>query len=223
MAKKKTVKKASKKSPAKKAAKKAVKKASAKKVKPAAKAKKAAPAKKKAPAKAKANKAPKAAAAKPAAAKKVKVDVKQIFGASPVIEREGGQIRVLIGKAGLDGHDRGAKVIARACRDAGFEVVYTGLHQTPEMIVNTAIQEDVDVVGLSILSGAHNYLVPAVVKGLGAQGVKVGRDMLILVGGIIPDSDFQTLRNAGVSMVFTPGTSVESIITYIREHVVPKA
>jgi methylmalonyl-CoA mutase C-terminal domain/subunit len=156
-------------------------------------------------------------------AKPAKVNVKDIFGTSPVIQREGGQIRVLIGKAGLDGHDRGAKVIARACRDAGFEVVYTGLHQTPEMIVNTAIQEDVDVVGLSILSGAHNYLVPAVVQGLNSQGVKVGKDILILVGGIIPDSDFKTLRDAGVSMVFTPGTSIESIVTYIREHVVPKS
>lgn len=151
-----------------------------------------------------------------------KIDVSKIFANSPVVEREGTNIRVLIGKAGLDGHDRGAKVIARACRDAGFEVVYTGLHQSPEMIVNTAIQEDVDVIGLSILSGAHNYLVPAVVKGLSAQGVKVGSDVLILVGGIIPDSDFANLKKAGVSMVFTPGTSVDSIITYIREHVKPK-
>ncbi len=151
-----------------------------------------------------------------------RVDAKEVFSSSPVIEREGSQIRVLIGKAGLDGHDRGAKVIARACRDAGFEVVYTGLHQTPEMIVNTAIQEDVDVVGLSILSGAHNYLVPEIVKGLGSQGVKVGSDVLLVVGGIIPDSDFDTLKRAGVSMVFTPGTSVDSIISYIREHVKPK-
>jgi len=181
---------------------------------------------KKAPAKKKASlkKAPAKASAKPAAqpAKKVKFDAKDVFAGSPVIEREGGQIRVLIGKAGLDGHDRGAKVIARACRDAGFEVVYTGLHQTPEMIVNTAIQEDVDVLGLSILSGAHNYLVPEVVKGLAKQGVKAGEDILILIGGIIPDSDFSGLRKAGVSMVFTPGTSVDSIITYIREHVKPK-
>ena len=166
-------------------------------------------------------KAAKASAPK-AAAPKAKVDLKQIFATSPVIEREGGNIRVLVGKAGLDGHDRGAKVIARACRDAGFEVVYTGLHQTPEMIVNTAIQEDVDVVGLSILSGAHNHLVPEVIKGLGSQGVKVGKDMLIVVGGIIPESDFEFLRKAGVSMVFTPGTSVDSIITYIRAHVQPK-
>lgn len=156
-----------------------------------------------------------------------KIDARRIFASSPVIRREGGgeafNVRVLIGKAGLDGHDRGAKVIARACRDAGFEVVYTGLHQTPEMIVNTAIQEDVDVVGLSILSGAHNHLVPEVVRHLQAQGVKVGKDMLILIGGIIPESDFESLRKAGVSMVFTPGTSVEAIITYIRDHVKPKA
>lgn len=205
---------------AKKKAKKPVKKAAPKKK---SLAKKLVAKVKKAPAAAKkAVKAVKAAAPKVAAKPKKKVDAKDIFASSPVIEREGGQIRVLIGKAGLDGHDRGAKVIARACRDAGFEVVYTGLHQTPEMIVNTAIQEDVDVVGLSILSGAHNYLVPEIVKSLGKQGVKVGRDMLILVGGIIPDSDFKTLRDAGVSMVFTPGTSVESIITYIREHVKPK-
>jgi methylmalonyl-CoA mutase C-terminal domain/subunit len=185
-------------------AKKTKKKAAAKKKKPVKKA-----AKRKAPAK----KAPKPRA---------KLDLRQIFATSPVIEREGGNIRVLVGKAGLDGHDRGAKVIARACRDAGFEVVYTGLHQTPDMIVNTAIQEDVDVVGLSILSGAHNHLVPEVIKGLRAQGVQVGKDVLILVGGIIPETDFEFLRKAGVSMVFTPGTSVESIITYIREHVQPK-
>jgi methylmalonyl-CoA mutase C-terminal domain/subunit len=162
----------------------------------------------------------KAAAKKPPA--KRPVDIKQIFASAPVIEREGGNIRVLIGKAGLDGHDRGAKVIARACRDAGFEVVYTGLHQTPEMIVNTAIQEDVDVLGLSILSGAHNHLVPEVIKGLRAQGVKVGEDILIVIGGIIPESDFEFLRRAGVSMVFTPGTSVDSIIEFIRAHVKPK-
>jgi methylmalonyl-CoA mutase C-terminal domain/subunit len=184
-------------------------------------AKKSAP-KKKPVAKEKAAPKKKSAPKKPAAPK-AKIDVKQIFATSPVIQREGGNIRVLVGKAGLDGHDRGAKVIARACRDAGFEVVYTGLHQTPEMIVNTAIQEDVDVVGLSILSGAHNHLVPEVIKHLRGQGVKVGQDMLIVVGGIIPESDFEFLRKSGVSMVFTPGTSVESIITYIREHVQPKA
>jgi len=171
----------------------------------------------------KARAAPKKVATKKKAPKaKGKIDVKQIFASSAVIERESGQVRVLIGKAGLDGHDRGAKVIARACRDAGFEVVYTGLHQTPEMIVNTAIQEDVDVIGLSILSGAHNHLVPEVIKHLRSQGVKVGEDMLIVVGGIIPDTDFVFLRKAGVSMVFTPGTSVDSIVEYIRGHVKAK-
>jgi methylmalonyl-CoA mutase C-terminal domain/subunit len=179
------------------------------------------------PAKKAAKKPAKKATKKPAAQKKVspkktKADVREVFANTPVIEKEGSNIRVLIGKAGLDGHDRGAKVIARACRDAGFEVVYTGLHQTPEMIVNTAIQEDVDVVGLSILSGAHNYLVPEIVKGLSKEGVKAGSDILILIGGIIPDGDFEFLRKSGVSMVFTPGTSVDSIITYIREHVKPK-
>lgn len=157
------------------------------------------------------------------AAKKIisgPINLRQIFSQAPVIERGGSnKIRVLIGKAGLDGHDRGAKVIARACRDAGFEVVYTGLHQTPEMIVNTAIQEDVDVLGLSVLSGAHNYLVPEVAKGLRAQGVDVEKEMLLVVGGIIPEPDFVSLKKAGVSMVFTPGTSVDSIITFIREHV----
>lgn len=194
----------------KKAAKSKAKKKSAPKKKP--------PARKAAPKKA----APKKAGAAKATAPKIKIDVRQIFASSPVIQREGGNIRVLVGKAGLDGHDRGAKVIARACRDAGFEVVYTGLHQTPEMIVNTAIQEDVDVVGLSILSGAHNHLVPEIIRHLRAQGVKVGEDMLIVVGGIIPETDFAFLRKAGVSMVFTPGTSVDSIISYIREHVQPK-
>ncbi len=188
------------------------------------KLKKSAP-KKKAAKKAVKKAAPKKKVAKKSAPAKPKgrIDIKQVFNHSPVIEREGGQVRILIGKAGLDGHDRGAKVIARACRDAGFEVVYTGLHQTPEMIVNTAIQEDVDVIGLSILSGAHNHLVPEVIKHLRSQGVKVGEDMLILVGGIIPDTDFAFLRKAGVSMVFTPGTSVDSIVEYVRAHVKPKA
>jgi len=200
------------------AKKKAVKKKSAKAKKPVKKAAK------KAVKKATKKSAPKKAAKKPAGSGvKQRIDVKDVFATSPVIEREGGNIRVLVGKAGLDGHDRGAKVIARACRDAGFEVVYTGLHQTPEMIVNTAIQEDVDVIGLSILSGAHNYLVPEVVKSLAKQGVKAGSDVLILVGGIIPDSDFASLKKAGVSMVFTPGTSIDSIVTYIREHVKPKS
>lgn len=126
------------------------------------------------------------------------------------------KIRVLIAKPGLDGHDRGAKVIARALMDAGFEVVYTGLHQTPEMIINAAIQEDVHVVGLSILSGAHNALVPEVVNGIKAKGAD---DVLFLVGGIIPDEDFEPLKKIGVHMIFTPGASLEGVIDYIKKNV----
>ena len=121
--------------------------------------------------------------------------------------------RVLVGKVGLDGHDRGAKVVARALRDAGFEVVYTGLHQTPDMIVNTAVQEDVDIVGLSILSGAHNTLVPKVIEGLRARGAG---DVAVFVGGIIPDGDLAAMREAGVAEVFTPGASLDSIVTRVR-------
>ena len=122
--------------------------------------------------------------------------------------------RVLIGKVGLDGHDRGAKVVARALRDAGFEVIYTGLHQTPEMIVNAAIQEDVDVVGVSILSGAHNTLVPKILRLLKERGAD---DIAVFVGGIVPDSDIVALRELGVLEVFTPGTSLEAIATTIRQ------
>jgi methylmalonyl-CoA mutase C-terminal domain/subunit len=125
------------------------------------------------------------------------------------------RIRVLIAKPGLDGHDRGAKVIARALRDAGFEVIYTGLHQTPEMIVQAAVQEDVHVIGISVLSGAHNALVPEVIKGIRAQGLV---DALVLVGGIIPEEDFDSLRAAGTAMVFTPGTALEDIINYIDKN-----
>ena len=125
------------------------------------------------------------------------------------------KIRVLIAKPGLDGHDRGAKVIARALRDAGFEVIYTGLHQTPEMIVQAAIQEDVQVVGLSVLSGAHNALVPEVVSGIRSAGMD---DTLFLVGGIIPEEDFEGLKKAGTHMIFTPGTSLEEIVNYIDKH-----
>ncbi len=190
-------------------------------------AKKASKPKKAAPKKA----APKNATsklAKPKSIKKPKVDsslrpLDRVFGNGPVIEKESAKIRVLVGKAGLDGHDRGAKVIARAFRDAGFEVVYTGLHQTAEMIVNTAIQEDVDVLGLSILSGAHNYLVPEIAAGLKKQGVTLGKDMLLVIGGIIPESDFDLLRKNGVNMVFTPGSSVDSIVEYVRKHVQTKA
>ena len=126
------------------------------------------------------------------------------------------KIRVLVAKPGLDGHDRGAKVIARALRDAGFEVIYTGLHQTPDMIVNAAIEEDVHVVGLSILSGAHNALVPEIIGGIKKAGAT---DVLYLVGGIIPDEDFEPLKKIGVDMIFTPGASIEAVVTYIREHV----
>ena len=125
------------------------------------------------------------------------------------------KIRVLIAKPGLDGHDRGAKVIARALRDAGFEVIYTGLHQTPEMIVQAAIQEDVHVVGLSILSGAHNALVPEVINGVKGAGLV---DALFLVGGIIPEDDFAPLKAAGAHLIFTPGTSLEEIVVSIDQY-----
>ncbi len=123
------------------------------------------------------------------------------------------KIRVLIAKPGLDGHDRGAKVIARALRDAGMEVIYTGLRQTPEMIAEAALQEDVDVVGLSILSGAHMALVPRVKQLLEAEGLG---DVLLLVGGIIPDEDVPKLRELGVSAVFGPGTNTQEIVEHIR-------
>lgn len=125
------------------------------------------------------------------------------------------KIRVLVAKPGLDGHDRGAKVIARALRDAGFEVIYTGLHQTPEMVVNAAIEEDVQVVGLSILSGAHNALVPEIVDGIKKKGLT---DALFVVGGIIPDEDIPELKKLGVHMVFTPGASLQEVVDYIRSN-----
>jgi len=127
-----------------------------------------------------------------------------------------GKIRILVAKPGLDGHDRGAKVVARALRDAGFEVVYTGLHQTPEMIANAAVQEDVDAVGLSIMSGAHNTLFPAVMEALRAKGAG---DVPVFGGGIIPEEDVETLRAAGVKGVFTPGTPLETIIQWVHDHV----
>lgn len=122
-------------------------------------------------------------------------------------------IRVLVAKPGLDGHDRGAKVIARALRDAGMEVIYTGLRQTPEQIVAAAVQEDVDVVGLSILSGAHNYLFPRVVELMNEQGVD---DVLIIGGGVIPDEDIPGLKEAGISEIFTPGTTTTQMIEFIK-------
>ncbi|HLR34697.1 MAG TPA: cobalamin B12-binding domain-containing protein [Tissierellales bacterium] len=125
-------------------------------------------------------------------------------------------IRVLVAKPGLDGHDRGAKVIARALRDGGMEVIYTGLRQTPEQIVAAAIQEDVDVVGLSILSGAHNYLFPKVIELLKNEDAE---DILLVGGGVIPEEDIPGLKEAGVSEVFTPGTSTQDVVEYIRKHV----
>jgi methylmalonyl-CoA mutase C-terminal domain/subunit len=129
------------------------------------------------------------------------------------------KLRILIAKPGLDGHDRGAKVVARALRDAGFEVVYTGLHQTPEMIATAAVQEDVDAVGLSIMSGAHNTLFPAVVDELRKRGAN---DVVVFGGGIIPEADFERLKSSGVSGVFTPGTTLESIIRWVRDNVHPR-
>jgi methylmalonyl-CoA mutase C-terminal domain/subunit len=124
-------------------------------------------------------------------------------------------IRVLVAKPGLDGHDRGAKVIARALRDAGMEVIYTGLRQTPEQIVAAAVQEDVDVVGMSILSGAHNYLFPRVVELLNEQSVD---DVLIVGGGVIPDEDIPSLKEAGIAEIFTPGTTTTQMIEYIKNN-----
>src|SRR3989441_8330051 len=122
-------------------------------------------------------------------------------------------IRVLVAKPGLDGHDRGAKVIARALRDAGMEVIYTGLRQTPEMIVNAALQEDVQVIGLSILSGAHNAIVPRVMELLKQNQMS---DVLVIVGGIVPDEDAAQLKRLGVAAVFQPGSSLEEIVEFIR-------
>lgn len=126
------------------------------------------------------------------------------------------KVRVLVAKPGLDGHDRGAKVIVRALRDAGFEVIYTGLHQTPEMIVNAAIQEDVDFVGLSILSGAHNHLFPRVVELLQEKGAG---DKLVFGGGIIPQEDIASLKESGIAEIFTPGTSMQAIVDFVKERV----
>jgi methylmalonyl-CoA mutase, C-terminal domain len=129
------------------------------------------------------------------------------------------KLRLLVGKVGLDGHDRGAKIIARALRDAGFEVIYTGLHQTPEMVVSTAIQEDVDAVSLSILSGAHNYLFPRVIELLRERGAG---DIAVFGGGIVPDEDIQTLKAGGVKEIFTPGATTESVIRWVRANISPR-
>lgn len=126
------------------------------------------------------------------------------------------KLRLLVGKVGLDGHDRGAKIVARAFRDAGFEVIYTGLHQTAEMVVNTAIQEDVDAISLSILSGAHNHLFPKVLQLLKEKGAE---DIQVFGGGILPDEDIVTLKEAGVLEMFTPGASMNEIIEWVRENI----
>jgi methylmalonyl-CoA mutase C-terminal domain/subunit len=136
---------------------------------------------------------------------------------SPAKER---QLRIIVAKPGLDGHDRGAKIIARALRDAGFEVIYTGLHQTPEMIASAAIQEDVDAIGLSIMSGAHMTLFPAVIEILREQGAG---DIAVFGGGIIPQDDVPRLKEKGVAAVFLPGSSTQDIIEWIRANIRPRA
>src|SRR5574339_62799 len=129
------------------------------------------------------------------------------------------RIRVLVAKPGLDGHDRGAKVVAAALRDAGIEVIYTGLHQTPEMIAEAAIQEDVDAIGLSILSGAHNTLFPKIIELIREKG---GDDIAIFGGGIIPEEDIPNLKQAGVREIFTPGATTDQIVAWVRENVHPR-
>lgn len=129
------------------------------------------------------------------------------------------KLRILVAKPGLDGHDRGAKIIARALRDAGFEVIYTGLHQTPEMIANAALQEDVDCVSLSILSGAHNYLFPEVIKLLKEKGMD---DVTVIGGGIIPQEDIPELKSVGVKEIFLPGTDTRDVVKWIHSNVQPR-
>ena len=133
--------------------------------------------------------------------------------------RQKRRVRVMVAKPGLDGHDRGARIIARAYRDAGFEVVYTGLHQTPEEIVEAAIQEDVDMIGLSSLAGAHKYLFPAVVELLRE---KAADDIVVCGGGIIPDDDIKKLKESGVKEVFTPGTPLDDIVKWVEHNVTPR-
>ena len=129
------------------------------------------------------------------------------------------KVRILVAKPGLDGHDRGAKVVARALRDAGFEVVYTGLHQTPEMIASAAVQEDVDAVGLSIMSGAHNTLFPAVIEALRGRG---SNDVIVFGGGIVPDEDLPRLASAGEKRIFKPGTTLGEIVEWVDQNVKPR-
>ena len=129
------------------------------------------------------------------------------------------RLRILVAKPGLDGHDRGAKIIARALRDGGFEVIYTGLHQTPEMIAEAAVQEDADAVGLSVLSGAHMTLFPEVMRLLKERGAA---EVAVFGGGIIPDDDAEKLKQMGVRQIFTPGASTEDIVKWVRENVAPR-
>ncbi len=129
------------------------------------------------------------------------------------------KLRILVAKPGLDGHDRGARVIARALRDAGFEVIYTGCHQTPEQIVQTAIQEDVDMIGLSILSGAHNYSFPRIIELLREHNAE---DIVVVGGGIFPLEDIPQLKALGIREIFTPGAKLEDIVAWVREHVKPR-
>ncbi|ASJ04959.1 cobalamin B12-binding domain-containing protein [Thermococcus barossii] len=134
-----------------------------------------------------------------------------------MVERS--KVRVLVAKPGLDGHDRGAKVVARALRDAGFEVIYTGIRQTPEQIVESVIQEDVDVLGISILSGAHMVLIPKIIRLLEERGIKPNEDVLVIAGGIIPPDDAEELEKGGVARVFGPGSPIGDIIRFIDENV----
>jgi methylmalonyl-CoA mutase C-terminal domain/subunit len=129
------------------------------------------------------------------------------------------RIRIMVAKPGLDGHDRGARILARAFRDAGYEVIYTGCHQTPEQIASAAVQEDVDLVGLSCLSGAHGYLFPRVVELLKEKGAE---DITVIGGGIIPDQDFQKLYDAGIKEIFTPGATLDSILDWIKNNLKPR-
>jgi methylmalonyl-CoA mutase C-terminal domain/subunit len=128
-------------------------------------------------------------------------------------------VRILVAKAGLDGHDRGAKIIARALRDAGMEVIYTGLHQTTEMIIEAALQEDVDAIGLSMLSGAHGVQFPALIEGLAEKDAS---DILVFGGGIIPEPDIEELKRTGVARIFTPGASTQEIVDWVRENIRPR-
>ncbi|MFH1243151.1 MAG: cobalamin B12-binding domain-containing protein [Pseudomonadota bacterium] len=129
------------------------------------------------------------------------------------------RVRVMVAKPGLDGHDRGARIIARAYRDAGFEVVYTGLHQTPEEIVEAAIQEDVDMIGLSSLAGAHKYLFPRTLELLRERGAG---DIVVCGGGIVPDDDIEMLKEVGIKKIFTPGTTLKEIVRWVKENVIPR-